>query len=68
MLTDWINDVITSGAQPTIHYQTHHKTTVDQMYPAIKVSFCRVHAAFSPAVVELISRKLDVPKNMCFLT
>ena len=38
------------------------------MYPAIKVSFCRVHAAFSPVVVEIVSQKLGVPKNLCFLT
>lgn len=38
------------------------------MYPAVKVSFCRVNTLFSPAVVELVSRKLNVPKNMCFIT
>ncbi len=53
-----------------IHNTPRHATAppaVDRMYPAIKVSFCRVQAGFSPAVVGWIGDKLDVPRNLCFM-
>ena len=34
------------------------------MYPAVRVSFCRVRAPFSPALIEHLSRAWDIPKNM----
>lgn len=36
---------------------------MDRMYPGIKVSFLKIQAPFSPAVVEVLSKKLGIPKN-----
>ena len=40
----------------------------DHMYPSIKVSFLKVCAPFSPALVEILSQRLEVEKNLMFIT
>jgi uncharacterized membrane protein len=40
----------------------------DHMYPSIKVSFLKVCAPFSPALVEILSQRLEVETNLMFIT
>jgi hypothetical protein len=41
---------------------------VDQMYPAIRVSFLQVDQAFTPEVVEVLSKLLDVRKEKMMIS
>eukprot|EP00644_Phytophthora_capsici_P013306 jgi/Phyca11/504082/fgenesh2_kg.PHYCAscaffold_5_\ len=40
----------------------------DSMYPKIRVDFVSVHGEFGPALIEWLSRKMNVPRNMMFIT
>jgi len=40
----------------------------DSMYPKIRVDFVAVRGEFKPATIEWLSRKMDVPRNMMFIT
>ncbi|KAH7470770.1 uncharacterized protein KRP23_10057 [Phytophthora ramorum] len=40
----------------------------DSMYPKIRVDFVSVHGEFGPAMIEWLSRKMNVPRNMMFIT
>ncbi|POM66797.1 Transmembrane protein [Phytophthora palmivora] len=40
----------------------------DSMYPKIRVDFVSVHGEFSPAMIEWLSRSMNVSRNMMFIT
>ncbi|POM71088.1 Transmembrane protein [Phytophthora palmivora] len=40
----------------------------DSMYPKIRVDFVSVHGEFGPAMIEWLSRSMNVPRNMMFIT
>ncbi|RLN14682.1 hypothetical protein BBO99_00007536 [Phytophthora kernoviae] len=40
----------------------------DSMYPKIRVDFVSVQGEFGPAMIEWLSRKMGVPRNMMFIT
>ncbi|GMF29307.1 unnamed protein product [Phytophthora lilii] len=40
----------------------------DSMYPKIRVDFVSVHGEFGPAMIEWLSRTMNVPRNMMFIT
>ncbi|CAI5741298.1 unnamed protein product [Peronospora destructor] len=40
----------------------------DSMYPKIRVDFVSVHGEFGPAIIEWLSRTMNVPRNMMFIT
>ena len=41
--------------------------TVDRLYPNLRIDFLTVKGTFGPALIERLSRKLNVPKNYMFL-
>ncbi|KAL4139702.1 hypothetical protein KRP22_003355 [Phytophthora ramorum] len=43
-------------------------TLFDSMYPKIRVDFVSVHGEFGPAMIEWLSRTMNVPRNMMFIT
>ncbi|ETM55453.1 hypothetical protein L914_01332, partial [Phytophthora nicotianae] len=40
----------------------------DSMYPKIRVDFVSVQGEFCPAMIEWLSRSMNVPRNMMFIT
>ncbi|KAF1778011.1 Acyl-CoA N-acyltransferase [Phytophthora cactorum] len=40
----------------------------DSMYPKIRIDFVSVQGEFKPATIEWLSKKMDVPRNMMFIT
>jgi amino acid transporter len=42
-------------------------STIDRLYPQLRIDFISVNGAFGPQVVEKISRTLDIPKNYMFI-
>ncbi|ETI55963.1 hypothetical protein F443_01411 [Phytophthora nicotianae P1569] len=40
----------------------------DSMYPKIRIDFVSVQGDFNPATIEWLSKKMDVPRNMMFIT
>lgn len=40
----------------------------DSMYPKIRVDFVSVRGEFGPAMIEWLSRSMNVPRNMMFIT
>ncbi|KAH7470773.1 uncharacterized protein KRP23_10060 [Phytophthora ramorum] len=40
----------------------------DSMYPKIRIDFVSVQGEFKPATIEWLSKKMDVPCNMMFIT
>ncbi|EEY66612.1 uncharacterized protein PITG_16683 [Phytophthora infestans T30-4] len=40
----------------------------DSMYPKIRIDFVSVHGEFGPAMIEWLSRSMNVPRNMMFIT
>ncbi|KAG2761535.1 hypothetical protein PC129_g5696 [Phytophthora cactorum] len=40
----------------------------DSMYPKIRVDFVSVHGEFGPTMIEWLSRSMNVPRNMMFIT
>ncbi|EEY66613.1 uncharacterized protein PITG_16684 [Phytophthora infestans T30-4] len=41
---------------------------LDSMYPKIRVDFVSVRGEFGPAMIEWLSRSMNVPRNMMFIT
>jgi amino acid transporter len=41
--------------------------TLDRMYPALRIDFLVVRGTFGPSIIERLSQRLDVPKNMMFI-
>ncbi len=44
-----------------------HLTTIDHLYPQLRVDFLAVQGVFGPDVIERLSRRLKVPKNYMFI-
>ena len=42
-------------------------STVDHLYPRLKIDFLAVKGTFGPELIERISQRLDVPKNAMFI-
>ncbi|ETI55961.1 hypothetical protein F443_01409 [Phytophthora nicotianae P1569] len=40
----------------------------DSMYPKIRIDFVSVQGDFNPATIEWLSKKMDVPRSMMFIT
>ena len=45
-----------------------HLSTIDHMYPQIRIDFVAVNGTFSPETIELLSQRLGVPKNYMFIS
>jgi amino acid transporter len=41
--------------------------TIDRLYPQLRIDFLAVKGEFGPPLIELISRRLGVPKNYMFI-
>ncbi|MEO8200007.1 MAG: APC family permease [Gemmatimonadota bacterium] len=41
--------------------------TIDRMYPQLRIDFLAVHGHFGPALVQALSRRLEVPRNYMFI-
>jgi amino acid transporter len=44
-----------------------HLKTIDRMYPPLRIDFIAVKGKFGPELIELLSRRLAVPKNYMFI-
>jgi len=44
-----------------------HLQQIDQLYPELRIDFCAVKGTFGPELIELLSQRLDVPKNYMFI-
>ena len=44
-----------------------HVEMLDHLYPQIRIDFVTVHGSFGPELVETLSARLDIPKNMMFM-
>ncbi len=44
-----------------------HLAQIDQLYPQLRIDFCAVKGTFGPELIEVLSRRLDVPKNYMFI-
>jgi amino acid transporter len=42
-------------------------STVDQLYPELRIDFLAVRGRFGPQIVEKLSQKLGIPKNCMFI-
>jgi len=42
-------------------------TTIDHLYPELRVDFVAVQGAFTPQLIEAISRRYKIPKNYMFI-
>ncbi len=42
-------------------------STIDRMYPGLRIDFLAVKGAFGPALIEGLSRRLDTPRNYMFI-
>jgi len=40
---------------------------IDHLYPELRVDFVAVQGAFTPQIIEAISRRYDIPKNYMFI-
>ncbi|MCB9680718.1 MAG: APC family permease [Alphaproteobacteria bacterium] len=52
---------------PVPPHLAEHLADIDRLYPQLRIDFVAVEGAFTPAVIELLSRRLDVPKNYMFI-
>jgi hypothetical protein len=41
--------------------------TINRIYPELRIELLLVKGSFGPQVVELLSRRLDVPRNYMFI-
>jgi amino acid transporter len=41
--------------------------TIDHLYPRLRIDFLAVKGSFGPELIELLSRRLGVPKNYMFI-
>jgi amino acid transporter len=44
-----------------------HLTTIDHLYPQLRVDFLAVKGTFSPGLIDVLSERLQVPKNYMFI-
>jgi len=44
-----------------------HLQMIDRLYPHLRIDFLAVEGAFTPQTIELLSRRLNVPKNYMFI-
>ncbi|MFH1724504.1 MAG: hypothetical protein ABII00_07770 [Elusimicrobiota bacterium] len=44
-----------------------HLSTVDHLYPRLRIDFLTVKGKFGPELIERLSRRLNVPKNYMFI-
>jgi amino acid transporter len=44
-----------------------HVEMLDRLYPQIRIDFVAVHGSFGPELVEQLSNRLGIPKNMMFM-
>ncbi|HKJ02532.1 MAG TPA: APC family permease, partial [Longimicrobiales bacterium] len=44
-----------------------HLSTIDHLYPRLKIDFLAVKGTFGPEVIERLSQRLGVPKNSMFI-
>jgi len=42
-------------------------STIDHLYPRLRIDFLAVKGTFGPELIELLSRRLEVPKNYMFI-
>jgi hypothetical protein len=42
-------------------------SAIDHLYPRLRIDFLAVKGAFGPELIELLSRRLGVPKNYMFI-
>jgi len=40
---------------------------IDKLYPQLRIDFLAVKGTFGPEIIELLSRRLNVPKNYMFI-
>eukprot|EP00644_Phytophthora_capsici_P013307 jgi/Phyca11/525935/estExt2_fgenesh1_pm.C_PHYCAscaffold_50277 len=55
-------------AAPTLTAFREMAALFDSMYPKIRVDFVSVHGEFGPSMIEWLSRSMNVPRNMMFIT
>ena len=41
--------------------------TIDHLYPQLRIDFVAVQGAFTPELIEAISKRYDIPKNYMFI-
>jgi len=44
-----------------------HLREIDRLYPNLRMDFVAVKGEFTPALIELLAERLDVPKNYMFI-
>ncbi|MCB9734047.1 MAG: APC family permease [Deltaproteobacteria bacterium] len=44
-----------------------HLSTIDHLYPQLRIDFVAVRGTFGPDIIESLSQRLDVPKNYMFI-
>ena len=44
-----------------------HLQEIDHLYPNLRMDFVAVKGDFTPALIELLAKRLDVPKNYMFI-
>ena len=44
-----------------------HLKTIDRLYPHLRIDFVTVEGGFTPQTIELLSKRLGVPKNYMFI-
>ncbi|KAF4045967.1 Amino acid permease [Phytophthora infestans] len=60
-----------SGEESDVHVLEAFRNLAvlfDSMYPKIRIDFMSVQGEFNPATIEWLSKKMDVPRNMMFIT
>ncbi len=45
-----------------------HLNTIDRIYPSLRIDFIAVEGKFGPNLIESLSHKLKVPKNLMFIS
>lgn len=44
-----------------------HLAQIDRLYPRLRIDFVAVEGTFTPELIELLSRRMGVPKNYMFI-
>jgi len=58
--------VYQEGEEPPPKLAEHLKE-IDHLYPNLRMDFVAVKGEFTPALIELLAKRLDVPKNYMFI-
>lgn len=45
-----------------------HLSEIDRLYPELRIDFLTVRGTFGPALIEVLSERLGVPKNYMFIS